>query len=171
MFISMFICWKRWLIRLLTQTHGAALAVDKWRAGTGHCRACNLVAHDLGLLPPINVRVTSGSLTSTVHRYMFPLWLGTTWQVHLVQLSTTQSSLSSNSRPSCQHMFFSLVFFILPRASFMTEFSSVWTHNNRQICSQGADQSEKVRTNSRERCAAFHAVREGEGIHLLTRRF
>ena len=59
------------------------------------------------------------------------LWLGTTWQVHLVQLSTTQSSLSSNRRPSCQHMFFSLVSFILPRASFMTVFSSVWTHSNR----------------------------------------
>lgn len=50
---------------------------------------------------------------------------GTTWQVHLVQLSTIQSSLSSNRRPSCQHMFFSLEFFILPRASFIRVFSSV----------------------------------------------
>ena len=48
-----------------------------------------------------------------------------TWQVHLVQLSTIQSSLSSNRRPSCQHKFFSLVSFILTSASFIKVFSSV----------------------------------------------
>lgn len=92
------------------------------------------------------------------------VWSGTTWQVHLVQLSTTQSSLSSKSRPSCQHMFFSLVFFILPRASFMTVFSSVWTY--RQICSQKEDHSEMIRTRSWERYTAFLSA--CELIHLLT---
>lgn len=55
-----------------------------------------------------------------------------TWQVHLVQLSTTQSSLSSKRRPSCQHMRLSLMFFMFPSTSFITVFSSVWPTDAQQ---------------------------------------
>lgn len=71
---------------------------------------------------------------------------GTTWQVHLVQLSTIQSSLSSNSRPSCQHMFFSLEFFILPRASFISVFSSVWKENV-HTCSENVISERRMNQN------------------------
>lgn len=57
------------------------------------------------------------------------IWRHTTfpsWHVHLVQLSTTQSSLFSNSRPSCQQMFCCTGSCILFRASRMAVFSSVW---------------------------------------------
>lgn len=146
-----FICEVNWLMgrpKVLTKTHGAALAVHKRGAGTGHWGARDLVTHDLGLLPLVNIYIRN--IIRVIHSHRESLhvsfWLGTTWQVHLVQLSTTQSSLSSNRRPSCQHMFFSLVFLILPRASFMSVFSSVWTHNKRRICSWRADQSERIRT-------------------------
>lgn len=126
-------CW------LLTHTHGAALAIHKWRTGTGHWRAGDLVTNYLGLLPSMNIKwyIRYMSFISIVNTVLnISIWLGSTWQVHLVQLSTTQSSLSSNSRPSCQHMFFSFEFFILPRTSFMTVFSSVWTYKSRKVCSQ-----------------------------------
>lgn len=45
---------------VLTHTHGAALAVNKRRDGTGHWRACNLVTNNLGLLPSMNIRHASG---------------------------------------------------------------------------------------------------------------
>lgn len=48
------------------------------------------------------------------------------WHVHLVQLSTIQSSLFSNIRPSCQHMLCSIGSCILLRASRIAVFSSVW---------------------------------------------
>lgn len=79
---------------------------------------------------------------------------GTTWQVHLVQLSTIQSSLSSNSRPSCQHMFFSFEFFILPRASFISVFSSVWKEKIHTCSEKGIS---KCRMNQRnpQNCHCF----------------
>lgn len=122
--------------RLLTDTHGATLAIYKRGAGTGHRGARDLVTHNLGLLSSANIRDVL--LDIRMHRKCahLSIWLSTTWQVHLVQLSTTQSSLSSKRRPSCQHMFFSLESFILPRASFMIVFSSVWAYDKRKICSQ-----------------------------------
>lgn len=72
-----------------------------------------------------------------LHLHWLHVWRGSTWQVHLVQLSTIQSSLSSNRRPSCQHMFFSFEFFILPRASFISVFSSVWKESTHTFSANG----------------------------------
>lgn len=123
-----YVSWNKSRLWLLTQTHWAALAIHKWWAGAGYGGTCNLMTHDLGLLSSAE-EIWDSSQTDKIIRFYWQLC--NTWQVHLVQLSTTQSSLSSKRRPSCQHIFFSFVFFILPSTSFIALFSSVCAHHKK----------------------------------------